>query len=148
MSTVSRGDDWDAEKSEEQRQAQESDLDRHIAKLTAHWKKNHDGKVKEIEVELLHEYPKATADEKLLLHLTAHDVALAGILGETEAQVAQRLLALMDSVQSAVALAKILKQVVACREVVTRRVLELTQTANVLRGQRRMRETAPLRRVA
>jgi hypothetical protein len=121
---------------------------RHTANLSVAWQVAHDERVREIEAQLLNERVQASAGERLLLRLAAHDAALTDKLAKTELQLAERMLALIDNVQVGASLARTLRQVVACRAVATRRLQELLETAGVLRGQRKLAEVTPLRRVA
>jgi hypothetical protein len=121
---------------------------RHIAaELSASWRKAHEARAGEIEAALMKQRPEAEEDERLLLGLAAHDTALAQKLGEAEVQLAERLLALVDNVNLGLAIAKTLRQVVAVRDGAARRTQDLLQTAAVLRGQRKLAEIVPLRRV-
>lgn len=120
----------------------------HVAALSAMWKKAHDARVTEIESGLLKQRGDAGADEGLLLRLAAHDAALAERLGEAELQLTNRVVALIDNVSVGLSLSRVLKQVVAVRELTTRRMQGLLETAGVLRGQRKLAEITPLRRVS
>lgn len=125
-----------------------ADARRYTEELSASWKKAHEARSAEIQSELMKQHADAGADERLLLGLASHDVALAETLGRAETQLAERLLLLIDNVKLGLALAKTLKQVVACRDGATGRAQDLLQTAGVIRGQQKLVATQPLRRVA
>ena len=132
----------------EKKRRAEDETTKHIAALSARWQGEHAGRTRQIEKQLLKERGQTNADERLLVALAAHDCALAELLGRTELQLAKRLLALLDNVKLGVQLARTLKEVSMCRESATRRLQSLLQTANVLRGQRRLANVIPLRKVA
>lgn len=116
--------------------------------ITAAWKKAHETRTATIEAGLLKQRSEAGPDERLLLQLAAHDAALCEKLGEAELQLANRVVALIDNAAVALALSRTLERVAAVRELTTRRMQGLLETAGVLRGQRKLAETAPLRRVS
>ena len=147
MDNISQEYAWDTDKAAKQRQKQEAETIKYVTKMSEGWQKTHDSRTKEYESELLKEHSHASADEKLLLHLIAGDAAIAELFGKSELQVAQRLLVKVDDVRTALALSKVLRQVVACREVAARRIQELTQAVGVVRGQRRLSQIPHLRRV-
>lgn len=120
----------------------------HVGSLSAVWKKEHDACTAEIEAGLLKQRSDAGPDERLLLQLTAHDAALCQKLGEAELQLAGRVVALIDNSPVALALSRTLERVAAVRELTTRRMKGLLETAGVLRGQRKLAEITPLRRVS
>lgn len=120
---------------------------RHVEDLSASWRKAHEARAAEVEAELMKQHAQACADERLLLGLASHDLALAEKLGQTEIQLAERLLALVDNAPLGLALARTLRQIIAARDGATRRVQDLLQTAGTLRGQRKLAEVVPLRRV-
>lgn len=120
----------------------------HTAHLSHAWQRQHSLRKKSIKDELLKQYPDADAAERLVLGLVSHDVALAETLGRTEVQLAHRALALVDNVAIGMAIAKTLRQLSAVREATTQRVQDLLQAARVLRGQRKLADRPPLRRVA
>lgn len=119
-----------------------------VAALSAMWKKTHDARVAEIEAGLLKQRGDASPDERLLLRLSAHDAALCEKLGQAEQQLGDRILALIDNAAVGLALARTLKQVTSVRELTTRRMQGLLETAGVVRGQRKLAEITPLRRVS
>lgn len=121
---------------------------RAVDELSATWREAHEARTAEIEAELLKDRADTSADERLLLRAAARDAALGEKLGQTEQQLADRALALIDNVAVGLQLARTLRQVVACHDVATRRLQALLETVGVLRGQRRLAATAPLRRVA
>jgi len=124
------------------------ETDAAVAQLSTEWQAQHKKRSARIERELRKQHPNAGADECMLVQLTAHDVALAEVLGETQTQLAHRIHAMIDNPKVALALAKSLREVTSCRNSATRRVEELLATAGVLRGQRKLAEVVPLRRVA
>ncbi len=130
------------------RDEQDTDARRHAEELSAAWRKAHEKRSTEIEAELMKQHTKADADEHLLLRLVAHDAALAEKLGQAEAQLAERVLAMVDNAVVSQALARTLGQVVAARDGTCRRIQDLLQTAGILRGQRKLAPKMPLRRVA
>lgn len=146
MCGMENNDDVDPARRDELEPADTKARDHAVARLCAKWQRAHIKRTKQIEELLLKERPKAAADERLVLGLVAHDVALAEILGRTEVQIAERVLALVNDVKVAVALAKTLREVTACRTAASGRVEQLLQTAGVLRGQRQLAEVVPLRR--
>lgn len=148
MTSLPHDEDWNLEAEEQKHARQEADTARYVSRLNDEWLKTHGKRVKAIEADLLKDSPRSTAVETMLLRLIAHDVALAELLGRSELLIAQRTLAFVDNVKNCLALAKALKQVATCREVTTRRMQELMQAFGVVRGQRRLRESVPLRRVA
>lgn len=117
-----------------------------VALLSARWEKEHAKRAAEVEAELVKQRSKPSAEERLLLRLAAHDIALADALGRAETQLAERTLALVDNVKVALSLARTLKEVTACRTEASRRIEQLLQTAGVIRGQQRLAEVVPLRR--
>lgn len=119
-----------------------------VAQLSTEWQAQHKKRSAQIEDELRKQHPSAGADECVLVQLTAHDLALAEVLAETQTQLAHRIHAMIDNPKVALALAKSLREVTSCRNSATRRVEELLATAGVLRGQRKLAEVVPLRRVA
>ena len=140
--------DLEEEGANKEQQKTEAETTKHIAALSAHWQTEHAGRTRQIEKQLLKERGQATADERLLVALAAHDCALAELLGQSELQLAKRLRALVDNVKVGVQLARTLKEVSTCRESATRRLQSLLQAAAVLRGQRRLANVVPLRKVA
>lgn len=68
-----------------------------INELFALRRSDHKARVEEVETALRREYPRAPADERFLLQMAAHDVSLGGTLADIEAELAARLLTLVDS---------------------------------------------------
>jgi hypothetical protein len=141
-------EDWDQEEMAKQQQSQANETIRFVARLSDDWQKEHEVKTKKVEEQLLQQYRQASADETVLLHIAAHDAVLSSLLAESETQVAKRLRVMIDNAAVGLALARTLRQVVACRTAATDRIQQVLQTVGVLRGQRRVRESATLRRVA
>lgn len=121
---------------------------RHAGKLSVKWRSEHASRTAALEKELLQERPGATRDERLLVHLSAHDAVLADRLAEAELQLSERLIALVDSTPTVLALAKSLQRTITCRESCARRLRDLLQAAAVLRAQHKLREKPHLRAVA
>ena len=122
--------------------------DLHIARLSAHWQREHRKRARKFERELRKDSPQASSAERLLLGIAAHDLALSDLLGRSEVELAQRTFALINDVALSLTLARSLRQVVACREAATRRVQDVLQCVGVLRGQRKLEEMPRFRRVA
>ncbi len=140
--------EWDPEFLAEQAEKEKSDTARYVSHLNDEMLKKHGRRTKSIEAELLEASPRASTEEKMLLRLLAHDTAIAELLGKSELLITERVLLFVDDVKNCVALARALKQVTMCREVTTRRIQVLSQTVGVMRGQRRLCDSVPLRRVA
>ncbi len=121
---------------------------RYVAALSAQWQKTHEKRAKVIRAELEKEHSQTTADERLIMDLVSNDAAICELLGQVELQLARRLLTLIDNVTLGLKLTKSLQTVGACREGAGRRVHTLLQAAAVLRGQRRVAQVVPIRRVA
>ena len=121
---------------------------RHVNELSSDWTKKHRKRCSVIETDLVKERGNVSADEKLLLGLASHDIALSEILARTELQLAQRSLALVDNVTVGLMLARTLRQIGVCREGAARRARDLLQAAGVIRGQRKLAEVVPLRRAS
>lgn len=137
----------DADGSEDSPKKDTSVADAHIARLSAHWQREHRKRTKKFERELRKDSPQASAAERLLLGIAAHDLALSDLLGRSEVELGQRTLALLDNAALSLTLARSLRQVVACREAATRRMQDVLQCVGVLRGQRKLEEMPRLRRV-
>jgi hypothetical protein len=80
--------------------------------------------------------PGAGADERLLHQLVAEEIAIACTLFEAEAQLAGRLLHLLDDPKLLLAVSKVLRDVVLVRNSVTRRIEGALGVASNLRAQR------------
>lgn len=81
--------------------------------------------------------PDAAADERILHELAAKQFPLALLLHELEAQLATRMVLVMDDPRLALALAKVLEQTVSMASAMSRRVQATLSTAASLRAQRR-----------
>jgi hypothetical protein len=77
------------------------------------------------------------AEEKLLSRLAAHEVAFAQLVGTAQVLLARKLRDVGDA-RSALQLAKVLREVTAVRNTVTRRGQELLTAAAALGAQRRL----------
>lgn len=126
----------------------ESQRERDVAEISEQWRDAHRDRARAVDAELSRAHAHAAGDERLLLRLAADDVALAETLTEAVAQLAHRLLAVIDNPRTSVVLAKALKEVSVCRTSAVRRAQELLQTAGTLRAQRRLVGATHLRSVA
>jgi hypothetical protein len=129
-------------------EAHKASAKRHTEMLSAKWRDDHAARTAALEKELLEERPGATRDERLLVHLVAHDAVLSDRLADTEVQISERLGVLIDNPAVTLALARGLQRTIACRESCARRLRDLLQAAAVLRAQRKMATVTPLKRVA
>jgi hypothetical protein len=126
----------------------EASASEHAKQLSEQWRAKHAKRVAGLEAELLQDRPGATRDERLLVHVAAHDAALCDRLAEAELQISERLIALVDNAAVSLALAKGLQRTIACREASARRLRDLLQAAAVLRGQHKLATVTPIKRVA
>jgi len=140
--------DWDL--AEETKRAEERELEciRHVAQLNERWLEDHRGRAQALEAKLIEEAPNGGASDKLLVSLMAHDYVLSEALGHAEALLAVRISTMVDNCRVVTALAKALRETTICRSSTERRIQQVMQTRVILRGQRRIAEIVPLRRVA
>ena len=139
---------WDPEAEARRQREQEAETIRYVARLNKEWQTDHAKRAAEFETELTKESPRATFEDKLLVKLISHDFALSEVLGEAEIQLARRVAMMVDNAKVVLALARALRETSACRGATERRIEGLMQTRSVLRGQHKLAEIAPLRRVA
>jgi len=118
------------------------------AALNRQWTAAHAKRVAAIGAELVRAYPAPTQDERVLLGLAGHDMALAELVGNAQLLLARRVEALVDNPKVALQLARALQQVTACRNAASTRVEELLRAVNTTRVQRSLTQSPHLRRVA
>jgi len=121
---------------------------RHVAQLNERWLKDHRERAQAIEAKLIEESHTAGASDRLLVGLVAHDYVLCEALGAAEVMLAMRISTMVDNCRVVTTLAKALRETTVCRSSTERRIQQLMQTRVILRGQRRLAEIVPLRRVA
>lgn len=90
--------------------------------------------------------PDAGPDERILYQLVADEVAIAAALLDLQAQLAARLGLLLDRPREMAAISKVLREVVAVSNAITRRVEGALGVASNIRAQRRFFEKHNVRR--
>lgn len=119
-----------------------------VRDLTTEWRTEHKKRSGQLADELIKDAPGASADERLVLRLAAHDGVLSEVLGEAQLQLGRRIESLVEFPEHLVTLARSLEKVTTCRNSLTRRVQDLLAAAGTLRNQRKLGNVRHLRAVA
>jgi hypothetical protein len=129
-----------------------AELEAHLASLNRQWAAVHRKRARATNKQFLSAFPNATAVDKVLVRLAAHDTAIAELLGEAQVLLASRVVALLNNPKLVLTLTRGLSETTSCRNAAARRVEELLGTVTTMCAQRALVETKPkashLRRVA
>lgn len=115
----------------------------HVEALNRHWRGAHRKRTRAIERQLMSALPNATAVDKVLVKLAAHDAAVAELVGDAQVLLASRVVALVDNPKSVATLTRALSESTSCRNAAARRVEALMQTVTTMRTQRAFVESEP-----
>jgi hypothetical protein len=121
---------------------------RAAAARDAAWHDRYKKRAAEVEQQLVADAGQIGADHRLLLRLAAGEAVLAEKLGDLQAQLIERAIALVDKPHHVVTLAKAAKELMGTHVAISQRVESLLGTASVLRAQREMTQPRARLRVA
>jgi len=124
----------------------------HVDALNRHWRAQHRKRTRAIVKQLAGAHPDASAVDRLLLGVAAHDLAVGELLADAQVLLASRVSAFVDTPKSLSLVARALAEATSCRKTATARVEQLLQTVATMRAQRALSTSQPksphLRRVA
>lgn len=121
---------------------------RALAEKSKEWSVAHDARVAEFERELSSDANDVGRDHQLLVHLAAHEAALAERLAHVQVQLLERVNLVIDNAALVLKVAKTLREMTVVSGAVGRRVESLLSTASVIRAQRALTAKRPNLRAA
>lgn len=121
---------------------------RALQRKAEEWARRHDDRVAQLQRELWADSGDVGRDHQLLVHLAAHEAALAERLAHVQVQLLERASLVVDNAALALKVAKTLREMTAVSGAIGRRVESLLGTASVIRAQRALTAKRPSLRVA